>query len=308
MAIMPHPPELPYYWIGYYGFATIAMLASTAAITYVFLCAVMRDRQRLAMEKRFGFKHRDSLSRMTVNDAYIIQDWLSAQEFPKVCSAAIFFALFKTYGIPSVSRLLVSTGQFTHGLKAASKRAADTSVLICNMVVGRPASQRAADATARINYLHSPYRRSGRISDQDMLYALSLFALEGIRWIDRYEWRRLTDLERCAIATFWKSKGEDLEVSYDLLPSHGRGWPDGLAWLEVLDMWSRQYEAEHKAPSDDNALLADATMEMVLFKIPDRLKAVGRSFASVLLGQDLRDAMRSVTKTQEAVAIHHDYN
>jgi hypothetical protein len=300
MAIAPYWPAMIYSLIDDYSSATIAMVVSTAVITYVILCMVMRDRQRLAMEKRFGFKDRESLSAMTLNDAYIIQDWLSAQEFPKVCSAAIFFALFKTYGIPSVSRLLVSTGQFTHGLKAASKRAADTSVLICNMVVGRPASRRAADATARINYLHSPHRRSGRISEHDMLYTLSLFALEGIRWIDRYEWRKLTDLERCAIATFWKAKGEDLEVSYGLLPSHGQGWPDGLAWLEELDTWSRHYEAEHMAPSEDNALLAAATMEMVLFKVPDCLKGVGQSLASVLLGKELRDAMRSVTRPQAA--------
>lgn len=217
-----------------------------------------------------------------------------------MCSAAMFFALFKTYGIPSVSRLLVSTGHFTHGLKAASRRAADTSVLICNMVGAAPASERAADVTARINYLHGPYRRAGRISNQDMLYTLSLFALEGIRWIDRYEWRRLTDLERCAMAIFWKAKGEDPGVNYDLLPSHERGWPDGLAWLEELDAWSRRYEAEHMTPSDENALLADAAMEMVLFKIPGRLKAVGRSFASVLLGQNLRDAMRSVAQNIQA--------
>lgn len=281
--------------VSWLGGAWVWVLAAAAACTYVFLCAALRNSQRLAMEKRFAFHDRESLSKMTVDEAYTIQTWLASQEFPKTCSAAIFFALFKTYGIPSVSRLLVSTGQFISregGLKATSRRAADTSILLCNMVVGRPSSGRAAAATARINHLHGAHRRAGRISDDDMLYTLSLFTLEGIRWIDRYEWRRLTDVERCAMATFWKAAGEDLGIGYHRLPSHESGWADGLHWLDELDDWSRGYEVGHMVPCDENARLAEATMGMLLYKLPDRLKPVGMRFASILLGPRLREAMR----------------
>jgi len=32
-----------------------------------------------------------------------------------------------------------------------------------------------------------------------MLYTLSLFALEPIRWVNRYEWREMTPMEVCAM-------------------------------------------------------------------------------------------------------------
>ncbi|KAI1780887.1 hypothetical protein F4818DRAFT_451179 [Hypoxylon cercidicola] len=234
--------------------------AATTAAIYIFLCAILRNRQLLTMEGRFKFRDRASLGTMTVEDAYTIQKWLAEQEFPRVFSAAIFFALFKSYGIPSISRLLVSTDQFSNddGLKTTSKSAADTSVLLCNMVIGRPSSTRATAAVARTNYLHSTYRRA--------------------------------DMERCALATFWKALGEDLGVSYCQLPSDG-SWADGLAWLEELDAWSRRYETQNMVPSDDNATLASATMDMLLNKLPHTLKSLGFNFASVLLGSGLRGAM-----------------
>lgn len=55
---------------------------------------------------------------------------------------------------------------------------------------------------ARMNYLHSLYQRSGKISNDDMLYTLSLFILEVERWIRLYEWRKLTDMELCALYVF----------------------------------------------------------------------------------------------------------
>lgn len=50
-----------------------------------------------------------------------------------------------------------------------------------------------------MNYLHGLYQKSGKISNDDMLYTLSLFVLELRRWIDTYEWRKLTDMEVCAM-------------------------------------------------------------------------------------------------------------
>lgn len=185
-------------------------------------------------------------------------------------------------------------GQDDGDLLRASKRAADTSVLLTNMVIGQPGSVRAMEAVARTNFLHAPYRRAGRILDDDMLYTLSLFTLEGMRWTDAYDYRRLTDMERCAMATFWKALGEDLEIPYDRLPSCSsrQGWADGLAWLEELDAWSRSYAEKKMAPSDSNAVLAASTMAMLLYRLPKLLKPVGRHLIGVLLGPKIREAMK----------------
>ena len=110
----------------------------------------------------------------------------------------LVLAIYRTYGIPSISKLLVHTRQLSTR-QHVGKRYADTSVLIQEFTVNPPDSERALDATARMNYIHSIYQRKGLISNDDMLYTLSLFALEPVRWVNKYEWREFTDLEVCAM-------------------------------------------------------------------------------------------------------------
>jgi hypothetical protein len=50
-----------------------------------------------------------------------------------------------------------------------------------------------------MNYLHGMYQKSGKISNDDMLYTMSLFVIEVDRWIKNYEWRSLTEMELCAL-------------------------------------------------------------------------------------------------------------
>lgn len=68
----------------------------------------------------------------------------------------------QTYGIPSISTLLVKTSQFAHP-STSFKRYADTSTLIGEFMAFPPSSDRAHTAIARTNFLHSGYRASGRI-------------------------------------------------------------------------------------------------------------------------------------------------
>ncbi|KAF2091255.1 hypothetical protein K490DRAFT_54148 [Saccharata proteae CBS 121410] len=267
------------------------LYAIPALVCYVFVCRSLRFRQRDEMQKKYGFHTRESLSKMTLTEAWEIQKWLGEQEFPKIISTSLFFALFKTYAIPSISSLLIATGQLSSPT-TMTKRQADTSVLLTNMVIGAPGSKRALEAVARTNYLHDKYRRSGKISNDDMLYTLSLFALEAVRWTNKYEWRTLTDMERCAIATYWKSLGEDMEISFERLPSCQKGWRDGLEWLDELDQWSVSYEKEHMVPADSNARLASSTLDVLVYKLPVWAKPFGRNVAAALMGPRLCAAMK----------------
>jgi hypothetical protein len=65
-----------------------------------------------------------------------------------------------------------------------------------------------------MNYLHKPYIGSGRISNQDLLYTLSVFVTEPIAWIDRFEWRTVAEHEVCTLGTFWKSVGDAMGIKY----------------------------------------------------------------------------------------------
>jgi len=142
-----------------------------------------------------------------------------------------------------------------------------------------------------MNFLHSGYQKSGKILDSDMLYTLSLFALEPPRWATKYEWRELSDMELCALGTFWKSMGDAMMIPFHELPSHEPGWKDGLQWLEEVRVWSLAYETSHMIPAVTNKQLADSTMDILLWYMPSWLMETGRAFASLLMDDRLRRAM-----------------
>ena len=48
------------------------------------------------------------------------------------------------------------------------------------------------------------YRPQGTMSDEDLLYVLSLFAVEPTRWVERFEWRAMDARERGALAVLWR--------------------------------------------------------------------------------------------------------
>jgi hypothetical protein len=171
------------------------------------------------------------------------------------------------------------------------KRYADTGALVSEFVAHSPTDPRTLDAIARMNYLHRGYRMSGGILDDDMLYTLSLFALEPVKWISTYEWRQLTDLEKCAIGTFWKSMGDAMQISYEHLPGSKTGFRDGLQWLEEIMAWSRAYEVEKMVPDQNNRDTATQTTAVLLWTLPDFLKPVGLKAVIFLMDDRLRRSM-----------------
>ncbi|KAL1955128.1 hypothetical protein VTO42DRAFT_8992 [Malbranchea cinnamomea] len=257
---------------------------------YLLLVAVLRKRRLRQLYKDYNYTSRKDLAKMTDDEAYRILKTIVQLEFPRMFLMALQFALFRTYGIPTISRLLVKTSEFSDKEKAL-KRYADTSVLIAEFTVHPPASLRARKGIARMNYLHHGYRQSGKILDDDMLYTLSLFALEPVRWVERYEWRKLSDLEKCAMGTFWKSMGDAMEISFEKLPSSRTGWRDGLHFWEELDAWSRAYEEGKMIPDENNKITADATVNVLLWDIPKPLHPVGRQMVYWLMDERLRNAM-----------------
>jgi hypothetical protein len=157
--------------------------------------------------------------------------------------------------------------------------------------LNEPGSLRSIQAIARINYLHGRYRKKGKISDDDMLYTLSLFALEPMRWIKKYEWRELTDVERCACAVLWKTMGDALNVNDGAISRNVNSWINGLEWMEELDKWSTRYEEQYMKPAKTNGRVADATIYHMTHPLPQSLKPFGHRLVAMLLTDRLRTAM-----------------
>lgn len=164
-------------------------------------------------------------------------------------------------------------------------------------------SGRVLDSIARINYLHNRYRRAGKISDDDMLYTLSLFALEPSRWSRRMDWRGFSDVELCAEGVVWRDIGETLEIPYGaLVPYLKGGGEDGVAWLTALEEWSMRYEAENAIPDETNRKVAVGTIDILLFDVPVVARGFFSGVISAVLDARTRTAMKYVLTPQAYIA------
>lgn len=105
-------------------------------------------------------------------------------EFPWDITRALELALYRTYAVPSIGRLLAETSELTD---RSQKRYDDTALLLDAVVEHGFDSDSGRTAIRRINQMH----RSYDISNDDMRYVLCTFVVVPKRWIDRYGWRRI---------------------------------------------------------------------------------------------------------------------
>jgi hypothetical protein len=238
--------------------------------TYLLACRYFRFRRLNYILHKYEHDHLD------YRKALEICRLTSAFEMPYTTGLSVSFALFKTYGIPSISRLLAQTNQLSR-LDVAGRRAEDTSVLLFECFVNDLDSPRSRMALARINYLHSLYRNS--ISNDDMLYTLSLFIIEPIRWINKYEWRTLTSIEEEARFVYWKEIGERMGIENIPLT------------LKEIEKWSIDYEIEHMIYSKDNQICGDATLALMLTLYPNSMQNFARKTLISLVDERLRLSM-----------------
>ena len=116
---------------------------------------------------------------------------------------SIEVALFKTFTVPTVSKILLSTREFE---KAPLRRAEDTELILSEIIDVFPRIQnqlmknqvvttkekikqyeRAELSIHRLNELHGKYP----ILNDDYIFTVALFVDEPIRWINTFEWRPL---------------------------------------------------------------------------------------------------------------------
>lgn len=309
-----------------------------ALLIYISLCSFLRHRR--IQDLRLLYPP-EIYANLTPTTAQHILLALSQLEAPLIFETSLQFALFRTYGIPTISGLLAQTGLLSSNEDAA-KRYVDTDVLITEFVAQKWGGDRWAGALGRMNAIHAAYgggrgdmgktkvtgedgarekeKETGRgkgmkIKEEDMLYTLSLFAWEPVLWIQRWEWREVSDLERCAMGVYWKGIGDAMGINYSFLPGgqpvqstapgngHGdgttakdgesiRGWRDGLHWMDELAHWAEQYENENMLPAVSNTLIADKTVDLLLVSLPASLKPFGKKAVAVLMDTRLRIAMQ----------------
>lgn len=275
------------------SFATHVLLGT---VTYLTLVRLLRHRRINSVLRDYLAKHKlengkddadPSAYPMTPAEAQQIMRVSSAYDAPWLVEKSLQFALFKTYGIESISKLLLKTGQLGKEINA-SRRFVDTEVLIqtwLNVPITGPGSgrtepiegadPRGAIALARTNWLHSKYQ----ISNDDYLYTLSLFITEPGAWMETYEWRGLTPLERQAYFVFWSEIGRRMGI---------HNIPETLRDLQE---WCEEYERANMLPSPINKTVAEETIKLLLYHVPPIAKSIGSQAVAALCPRRLREAI-----------------
>ncbi|MEM7135139.1 MAG: oxygenase MpaB family protein [Myxococcota bacterium] len=192
-------------------------------------------------------------------------------EFPWDLTRSLELALFRTYAVPSVSKLLARTGEFT---RRAQRRYDDTELLIRNFVDWGYDSNRGRRAIARMNAIHGRFR----ISNDDFRYVLSTFVCEPIRWNARFGWRRMVEKERHALYYFWYEVGQRMGIH------------DIPATYDALFSFSEEYERKHFRFHEDNRAVGMATRDLFVSWFPKPLAPLTRRAVYSIMDAPVLDA------------------
>ena len=189
-------------------------------------------------------------------------------EFPWDITRALELALYRTYAVPSIGRLLAETGELTD---RSQKRYDDTALLLDAVVEHGFANETGRTAIRRINQMH----RSYDISNDDMRYVLCTFVVTPKRWLDLYGWRRLSPHERQACAVYYRTLGAHMGIK-DLPQTY-----------EDFERTLDAYEAEHFGWDEGGRRVSDATLDLMGSWYPRRFAPLARKAALALLDDSL---------------------
>lgn len=195
-----------------------------------------------------------------------------AHEFPWDMNQALSFALFRTYAVPGIGRLLDATGEFTERVQ---KRYDDTALLLEAPAEKGFEDPEARAAIRRINQMHRAYD----IPDHEMLYVLSTFVVVPKRWLDAYGKRPLTDVELRASVNYYRALGRHMGIP---------GIPETyLGFVDVMD----GYEREHFGFDEGARRVADSTLGLMLTWYPRVAAPAVELFSRALMDEPLREAL-----------------
>ncbi|KAF9524241.1 hypothetical protein CPB83DRAFT_861677 [Crepidotus variabilis] len=267
-------------------------------IFWLCLVRALRWRRYYAIHSKYGPKWDNGRGTLSPQEAQSISHVTMNYDMPLLMNYSLAFALFKTYGIPSISKLLLATKQLS--TKAfVSRRYTDTELLIATFFTcplsgfvdpsfaeqnrakgpdAQPAEDpRAMIAVARMNWLHSRHN----ISNGDYLYTLSLFILEPIAWAKRFGWRPLSPMEQDGYFRYWVDIGAKMKIQ------------DIPETLEALEDFAERYEATYMVPAQSNHETAIHTLDELLSAVPDALglKSFGQRISICLMSERVRVAM-----------------
>ncbi|KAI9495127.1 hypothetical protein BDB00DRAFT_760754 [Zychaea mexicana] len=209
------------------------------------------------------YRYINKLKRKYPDPSIALRDFDVAEEVFHITSRREFpsleLALFRTYAVPTISRLLFATGEFS---KNTSKRAEDTELILLELADAYShiellrkgnrvptqeeideQRQRPKDALARLNEIHGKYP----ILNGDYLYTLSLFIVEPIKW---------------AIFRLWYEIGKRMNLK-DIPPT-----------VQKMIEFNKKYARENVHHATTNWKVGKPTVEHLLGRFPKFLHPI----------------------------------
>ncbi|KAF9438796.1 hypothetical protein BGZ76_004633 [Entomortierella beljakovae] len=297
--------------------AILKVVLACAPFALVSYMAAVRRRRYQGINKLLKKYPDPTLPLRDLEVANEIWSFVSDCEFPFMMGFGTQVSLMKTASFPSMSKIFVSTRQLTHHTE---KRMEDTVSLLAeatqiysrqvarsmardeiDLATGKvtttvldPALRRDGEideeellerandekrmeaAVDRINFFHSNYR----ILDEDFIYSMSSFAVQPTHFIDKFEWRKVTELEKNALFAVWSDLLRKMNLK-DLPPT-----------LEEFNVWIDAYVARKMkiSPANNKLVRGSLSVPEAMVKSP-RAKAFVRSFYVSLLDPKYIDAM-----------------
>ncbi|GAA2674916.1 oxygenase MpaB family protein [Actinoplanes palleronii] len=181
----------------------------------------------------------------------------AGREFPWDYTRALEFALFRTYCVPSISRLLAATGEFE---KRPQQRYDDTALLMAEIAAHGYDSPRGREALKVVNRAHGRFA----ISNDDMRYVLSTFVHDPIDWLTKYGWRPPHEHERLAAFHYYREVGRRMGI---------RDIPESYS---AFADFKRSYENEHFVFSPTNQKIGEYTVGLFAAWFPSFLRPLVR--------------------------------
>ncbi len=204
-------------------------------------------------------------------DAWEIVRLSMFYEFPWDYNRALELALYKTFAVPSIAKILHNSQEFE---KHSQKRYDDTDLILSEMVENG-LQGRGLEAVERLNWIHSNYK----ITNEDYLYVLSTFIYDTSNWINKYGYRKLTQQEELAGFYVWTQIGEHMHI--ENIP----------ATIFEFKKFHDDYETNHFQYSEANYKVARATEDLMLsWYLPKFMFATARPFLHAVMETHLLKA------------------
>lgn len=189
-----------------------------------------------------------------------------------LCTGSVV-ATLTTFAVPTVSFVLNKSGGFK---RESAKRHDDSLLIMLEIISHKTSDPRTHLAIERLNTIHGRFGKL--ITNDDMLFCLSLFMLEPMRWYHRFGWRDPLQVEEEANFHTWRWIGERMGIK-DIPNS-----------IDSLDKWADDYAKQHIhfSPLNRKVLNDTITGSLKLF-LPTILIPFGRMFAMLFLPALLDD-------------------